>query len=700
MAELLGLISSVVTVAQLATETVKHTKSFLQAHEEFEALQASLPSHSHSYAATADSGAHRNNLNISPKSVVITANLSKAKCTIEQLDLFIKAKVLRDVDGTSRPRRASWLRHKSEIRKIHDTLKEYRENILAAMSASVLSSITLISRDLVHRQATSSIASQQFPGMESTVYTQSAVRSLRLTSDSSVVGLLPRKRRYAEPPETETHRKKGCPPVNKFGCPDTSTSTQPSSTPPFMTSPPQPASSLELSSSFYPEKYTSDLRFPECGLLVARSYEESSSNTYRINVYTLFYLLSPRHWRRLCVSVRIHRTSKYWLVAKVSNHEHSTHSTNLLATVATPYSLLKEIRESLGDLEDVEEDSHLQLSLSTQDNVRKVFQYGRGNTSNRNTQCASSSQTVLTDLEDLGCNKYVDSNVAQIAPVNPPERFISSVDGNLVCELRFSSSTPSREVLYNIRVLRCMADIPGFAYLRGIVTDQAGMVLKSYLVDIPRSPFCFVWQKLSQDRTIAWEQREKWAMQLVEGLKALHSRGLVVGTLGELEPPIIIDSHDRVLLWKFKETFNVGSKMVCYYPPEFGYLRFESQSTSQEDSPPIKPKTDIFHLGLILWLFAEYSSQANRSPVCIRNRCDAADEPCYDECHLSPGNLPPLSEAIPQYYRDIVDMCRAEDPNDRPAAWRLLDMFPPSAALLLRLLQKVLPKLSNWIWEW
>jgi hypothetical protein len=47
MAELLGLISSVVTVAQLATETVKHTKSFLQAHEEFEALQASPPSHSH-----------------------------------------------------------------------------------------------------------------------------------------------------------------------------------------------------------------------------------------------------------------------------------------------------------------------------------------------------------------------------------------------------------------------------------------------------------------------------------------------------------------------------------------------------------------------------------------------------------------------------------------------------------------------------
>jgi hypothetical protein len=126
--------------------------------------------------------------------------------------------------------------------------------------------------------------------MESTVYTQSAVRSLRLTSDRSVVGLLPRKRRYAEPPETETHRKKGCPPVDKFASPDTN--TRPSSTPPFMTSPPQPASSLELSSSFYPEKYTSDSRFPECGLLVARSYEESSSNNYRSTFIrsSIFYL--------------------------------------------------------------------------------------------------------------------------------------------------------------------------------------------------------------------------------------------------------------------------------------------------------------------------------------------------------------------------------------------------------------------------
>ena len=39
--------------------------------------------------------------------------------------------------------------------------------------------------------------------------------------------------------------------------------------------------------------------------------------------------------------------------------------------------------------------------------------------------------------------------------------------------------------------------------------------------------------------------------------------------------------------------------------------------------------------------------------------------------------LPPLPESVPQYYRDIVDLCRAEDPIDRAPAWRLLEMFPP-----------------------
>lgn len=42
MAELLGLISSIITITHTVVEGVRHTKAFYHAHREFEALQASI----------------------------------------------------------------------------------------------------------------------------------------------------------------------------------------------------------------------------------------------------------------------------------------------------------------------------------------------------------------------------------------------------------------------------------------------------------------------------------------------------------------------------------------------------------------------------------------------------------------------------------------------------------------------------------
>jgi hypothetical protein len=50
-----------------------------------------------------------------------------------------------------------------------------------------------------------------------------------------------------------------------------------------------------------------------------------------------------------------------------------------------------------------------------------------------------------------------------------------------------------------------------------------------------------------------------------------------------------------------------------------------------------------------------------------------------DESHIDPIALPRLPENIPLYYRDIIDACRAEEPNERPAAWRLLELFPSTS---------------------
>ncbi|KAF2652102.1 hypothetical protein K491DRAFT_66140 [Lophiostoma macrostomum CBS 122681] len=39
--------------------------------------------------------------------------------------------------------------------------------------------------------------------------------------------------------------------------------------------------------------------------------------------------------------------------------------------------------------------------------------------------------------------------------------------------------------------------------------------------------------------------------------------------------------------------------------------------------------------------------------------------------------LPPLNSAIPPYMTEIIDACCSTEPNDRPPAWRILEMFPP-----------------------
>ena len=53
--------------------------------------------------------------------------------------------------------------------------------------------------------------------------------------------------------------------------------------------------------------------------------------------------------------------------------------------------------------------------------------------------------------------------------------------------------------------------------------------------------------------------------------------------------------------------------------------------------------------------------------------------PACDESHIDPITLPRLPESITQHYRDLVDECRAEDPNERPATWRLLERFPSTS---------------------
>ena len=230
---------------------------------------------------------------------------------------------------------------------------------------------------------------------------------------------------------------------------------------------------------------------------------------------------------------------------------------------------------------------------------------------------------------------------------------------------------PSPEMIYNIRLLHCMKGKPGFAKLVGVVTDKHNTQAKSFLIEFPRARHRL--EFITQGQPLPWTRRERWARQLIECVCEAHSKGFVIGTLLRFGSPVVIEGTDSILLWHFSSKFSMGYNFDLYYPPEFQHYKYASKGMSEADSGDITTKTDLYHLGDVLWLLAENLPRTHSSPVCIRNKCpDLVNSEC-DDSHRNPVTLPELSADVPQYYKDIVNSCRAENPQDRVCARTLLE---------------------------
>lgn len=385
---------------------------------------------------------------------------------------------------------------------------------------------------------------------------------------------------------------------------------------------------------------------------------------------------SPRHWCRLSIPIKIHRSSIYWVATKILQADSTTrHARPLTWAAPLPYSLHTKIQRLL-QTEDFYEDEDLQLSLINGNGIQRHYHRSRFNSSSPAVRTSSIVPNVLGFLDDLGCPRYHEHDVTQVELHNPPTNFISCMDGALVYEVKLTGPIPDCELLYNIRVLHCMGGRFGFARLVGIVVDDTGKHLKSYLIEFPQARWSL--RQVIERHSIPWERRERWAKQIVEGVSQLHSKGFVVGTLSGGRSPVLVDDSDSIQFWYLESRFHVRRRSrSCYYPPEFRYVQSLSWTMNEEDCPEITSKTDIFHLGRLLWLIAENASQTNTNlnPACIRQRCNEQPGGCNDESHHDSIVLPPLPESILNYYRNIVDACRAKAPNDRHAARRLLETF-------------------------
>ena len=434
-------------------------------------------------------------------------------------------------------------------------------------------------------------------------------------------------------------------------------------------------SPFETSQRFFPEIYTTAQRLPIYTIVVIDSYEQTSSAQCRENVYKLFYLKSPRQWCRITLSMQIGCSSKYWAATKVLKRGlKKSVAVDKFMNAQIPPSLLRKVQKCLLGLDVIGDDNDFSFNIFNEEPVRMLGHQRSDDTRPRLRRSQNLCQDILSFLEDLGCPRVIEDQVTQVQMLDPPHRFASCLDGRLVYEVRFTDSIPNPEWIYNIQVLHCLKGVPGFAKLVGIVVDVSQRHLKSYLIEFPRA----LWKldQVTQDHLIPWIRREKWAKQMVQALSDIHSKGFVVGAFFGSWSPLLIEGSDCIQFWRFKKAFEPTRRLRCYYPPEFLYLHGASPTMREVESPASTSKTDLFHLGLLLWLLAENVPLSRASPVCIKEGCNLEGDFCYLESHMEAVALPDLPEHIPQYYKTIVKCCRAESPEDRPPARQLLERFP------------------------
>ena len=130
-----------------------------------------------------------------------------------------------------------------------------------------------------------------------------------------------------------------------------------------------------------------------------------------------------------------------------------------------------------------------------------------------------------------------------------------------------------------------------------------------------------------------------------------------------------MDSTDSILFPNFRRKLVPGLTIGNYYPPELLHCQSLPATTNEAVCPDTTSKMDIFHFGSLLWVLAENKPHNFTALVCPGNKytCDLPRPELVA--------LPQLSESIPNYYRSIVDACRADNPRDRPAARDILKLL-------------------------
>ncbi|KAF1960855.1 hypothetical protein CC80DRAFT_403857 [Byssothecium circinans] len=231
----------------------------------------------------------------------------------------------------------------------------------------------------------------------------------------------------------------------------------------------------------------------------------------------------------------------------------------------------------------------------------------------------------LSAVDHLMCKRFRESAIVFDSHISG---FVYKVSVNHRTYIKKEIPGPDavEEFLYEINALCSLRDSKSVIKFEGIIVDDNNELIKGLLISYADQgalvDLIYDYKNMEQ---MAWERRERWARQIVEGLSEIHEAGFVQGdfTLSN----IVIDQHDNAKIIDI----NRRGCPVGWEPPELAKL-IES---GQRISIYIGVKSDLFQLGMVLWALAEQQDEPERQ-----------ERPL--SCNWSRNN------AAPEYFRDIV----------------------------------------------
>ncbi|KAI1328352.1 hypothetical protein F5Y16DRAFT_369478 [Xylariaceae sp. FL0255] len=645
MAEVIGLVASIVTLCQVVGEGAKIVYKLYEAPDEIRQLQDQIEILENvirllKTTASQRSTGHQLQIPLS-HTVTILGELSQA----------VHGNVLKGGDQSTPARRIRWLRNKGRVTSLCQRLYHSREGLLLALGSETLSSAQQIQSTLDH-------LSEQAANAQSSInYTLQTLTKFISKQQAS--------HPFSSPPIDSDTKALGPSFFGKSGglfniaMDDGIHSTGLKFPRTDSAGVSSVASALELSPRFCPETYTNA---PFSDLISYNSYRAETAWHSQTTNCSLLYSQSPRQWVRLTVSISLTLDTPYWRVGGGVGALRASPSVG----PGLPNKLAAILLTFLRNTQNLHQHMHLNFLLKPSLNAEPTLSF-----------CGPAVITdnylreVMKSIRHLNCPRYFDRGlVKQTLNDGAPSSFFKVfLEGRWICGIQFGSTKAEVDAaLHVLKVLNCLQNVPGICHLLGIVLDETGLI-SSFLIEMPaRGYLADLCMAPNKEEPVSWERRERWCRQIISSVTEVHSRGLLVGFLAHLPTGVVaIDGNDNAVLFRWFDSMVWIRELPCgTIPPEYRG-KFPMGSLVQTS-----PEADIFQLGLLLWRIVALEFTDHRG-FCIAAGCNNAESACFD-AHVDPVDLPPL-EHCPRYLEEIIAACRRENPEDRPPARELLRMF-------------------------